>query len=159
MVACKTNKIIAASHWAKILQGLPSTSCTAQCTKNRCAVSMTDVNVQWVDGKKCFFQHTCFGITPVAKETRKMLSGSILTIILALTDSLQQTDMKYWDQTKQRIIMYYNLWPHILQTFCTIKAMQALIIFIHPSSTYLALWSLVLSMGVQVMVGTLRVLV
>lgn len=38
-----------------------------------------------------------------------MLSGSILTIILALTDSLQQTDMKYWDQTKQRIIMYYNL--------------------------------------------------
>lgn len=88
-----------------------------------------------------------------------MLSGSILTIILALTDSAQQTDMKYWDQTKQRIIMYYNLWPHILQTFCTIKAMQALIIFIHPSSTYLALWSLVLSMGVQVMVGTLRVLV
>lgn len=68
MVACKTNKIIATSHWAKILQGLPSTSFTAQCTKNRCAVSMTDVNVQWVDGKKCFFQHTCFGITPVAKK-------------------------------------------------------------------------------------------
>lgn len=88
-----------------------------------------------------------------------MLGGSILTTILALTDSAQQTDMKYWDQTKQHNIMYYNLWPNILQTFCTIKAMQALIIFIHPSSTYLALWSLALSMGVQVMVGTLRVLI
>lgn len=38
-----------------------------------------------------------------------MLGGSILTTILALTDSAQQTDMKYWDQTKQHNIMYYNL--------------------------------------------------